>query len=90
MIFTALAELSTRQIAESDRAVGLGPNKVAGQKGGGIARKARLQLEGKTGRKVVTGENFLPPSGIRKHLNQAGDAKKLQTKKRKNGSNRHK
>lgn len=36
-------------------------NKVAGKKGGGIAKKARLELEAKTGKRVVTGENFLPP-----------------------------
>jgi len=36
-------------------------NKEAGKKGGGIARKARRELEDKTGRSVVTGENFLPP-----------------------------
>jgi hypothetical protein len=54
LIFTALAELSTRQIAESMNAVGLEKNKVAGQKGGGIAKKARQELEARTGRKVVT------------------------------------
>jgi hypothetical protein len=81
LIFAALAELSTRQIAETERAVGLEPNKQAGQKGGGIARKARLELEAKTGRKVVTGENFLPPSVTRAAL--PGVVKKLQTKKRK-------
>ena len=62
LIFTALAELSTRQIAESIEATGMKENKVAGKKGGGIARKTRLELETKTGKKVVTGENFLPPS----------------------------
>ncbi|MBI1920249.1 MAG: hypothetical protein HYS23_04110 [Geobacter sp.] len=61
LIFTALAELSTRQIAETIEATGMPENKVAGKKGGGIARKARLELEEKTGRSVVTGENFLPP-----------------------------
>jgi hypothetical protein len=35
-------------------------NRVAGRKGGGIARKARVELEEKTGRSVVAGENFLP------------------------------
>ncbi len=54
LIFTALAELSTRQIAESMEAKGFAENKVAGKKGGGIARKARQELEEKTGRKVVT------------------------------------
>jgi hypothetical protein len=36
LIFTALAELSTRQIAESDQAKGMPKNKVAARKGGGI------------------------------------------------------
>jgi hypothetical protein len=62
LIFTALAELSTRQIAESVDATGMKENKVAGKKGGRIAKKARLELEAKTGRKVVTGESFLPPA----------------------------
>jgi DNA-damage-inducible protein D len=61
LIFTALAELSTRQIAESMEAIGMKKNKVAGKKGGGIAKKARRELEANTGRKVVTRENFLPP-----------------------------
>jgi len=60
LIFAALAELSTRQIAETMAATGLPENAVAGKTGGGIARKARLNLEEKTGRKVVSGENYLP------------------------------
>lgn len=62
LIFTALAELSTRQIAESVEATGMNENKSAAQTGGNIARKARLDLEGKTGKRVVTPENYLPPS----------------------------
>jgi DNA-damage-inducible protein D len=62
LIFTALAELSTRQIAESVEATGMIENEAAAKTGGGIARKARLELEAKTGRKVVGGENFLPPN----------------------------
>jgi len=68
LIFTALAELSTRQIAETDVAKGLKQNAVAGKKGGKIAKDARLALEQKTGKKVVTGENFLPPAEIKKKL----------------------
>jgi len=60
LIFTALAELSTRQIAESAEATGMTENQAAAKTGGGIAQKARLELEGKTGRKVVSPENFLP------------------------------
>ena len=65
LIFTALAELSTRQIAESVDATGMKDNKIAGIKGGRIAKKARLELEAKTGKKVVTGESFLPPEAKR-------------------------
>ncbi len=66
LIFTALAELSTRQIAESVDATGMKANKTAGIKGGRIAKKARLELEAKTGRKVITRESFLPPAPKKK------------------------
>jgi hypothetical protein len=68
LIFTALAELSTRQIAETDEAKGLEQNAVAGKKGGRIAKNARLALEEKTGRKVVSMENFLPPAKEKKKI----------------------
>lgn len=68
LIFTALAELSTRQIAETEEAKGLYQNAVAGKKGGKIAKDARVALEQKTGKNVVTGENFLPPAKSRKKL----------------------
>ncbi len=60
LLFTALAELSTRQIAETTEAKGLTENAKAGKKGGAIAKNARLELESKTGKSVVTGDNFLP------------------------------
>ena len=59
LIFTALAELSTRQIAETMNAIGMQENKMASRKGGSIAKKARIALENKTGKKVVTKENYL-------------------------------
>ncbi len=68
LIFTALAELSTRQIAETEKAIGLKQNAGAGKKGGKIAKDARLALEQKTGKKVVTGENFLPPAKQNKKI----------------------
>jgi hypothetical protein len=63
LIFTALAELSTRQIAESVDATGMPENKTAAKAGGRIARQARNQLESQTGKSVVTGANYLPPGG---------------------------
>jgi DNA-damage-inducible protein D len=68
LIFTALAELSTRQIAQSVEATGMPENAEAGKKGGRIAKRARLELEQKTGKHVVTGENFLPPKKSVKRL----------------------
>ena len=61
LIFTALAELSTRQIAETDEATGMAENTEAATKGGAIAKQARKALEAKTGKPVVSGDNFLPP-----------------------------
>lgn len=60
LIFTALAELSTRQIAETENALGLEKNARAGEQGGRIAKGARLALEQKTGKKVASEKNFLP------------------------------
>ena len=64
LIFTALAELSTRQIAQKEQAQGLSENAKAGVAGGRVAKRAKEDLEQLTGQKVVTGSNFLaPPSG---------------------------
>lgn len=65
LIFTALAELSTRQIADSDQATGMVENESAAKTGGQLAKRARLELEGRTGKKVISGENFLPPPKAR-------------------------
>jgi DNA-damage-inducible protein D len=75
LIFTALAELSTRQIAESVEAAGMDENAQAGRTGGKIAKKARLELEHKTGKSVVTGENFLPVDNPKRKLNSGKTTK---------------
>ncbi len=68
LIFTALAELSTRQIAEHEEATGLKENTSSAKKGGNIAKKARLELENKTGKKVVSDKNYLPPAKQPKNI----------------------
>lgn len=68
LIFTSLAELSTRQIAETESATGMAENSRVAKQGGTIAKQARNALEAKTGKPVVTGENFLPPSDAVKTL----------------------
>jgi len=37
-------------------------NKVASKRGGSIAKKAKRELEAKTGKKVVTSGNYLAPA----------------------------
>jgi hypothetical protein len=73
LIFTALAELSTRQIAESVDATGMDENADAGKKGGKIAKNARLELESKTGKTVITSENYLPPVKKQRQIKQKPD-----------------
>jgi DNA-damage-inducible protein D len=68
LIFTALAEFSTRQIAETENAEGLLENARASKKGGTVAKNARKELEAKTGKSVVTRENFLPLEKGKKKL----------------------
>lgn len=69
LLLTALAELSTRQIAEKDQAEGLPANEQAAKRGGSVARHARQKLEEQTGKNVVTGDNFLPDNQPKKIKN---------------------
>jgi DNA-damage-inducible protein D len=81
LIFTALAELSTRQVAETQQAKGLQENKGAAVVGGRIAKQARQQLEQQTGRSVVTGDNYLaPPSKALSTKGSAPTPQKLRNK----------
>jgi DNA-damage-inducible protein D len=73
LIFTALAELSTRQVAETTSAKGLPENEKAACTGGGIAKRARLELEKTTGRKVVSKDNYLPPTKTKKTLKSSSN-----------------
>lgn len=66
LIFTALAEMSTRQIAQTENADGMEENKAVGKRGGRIAGEAREKLEKETGRKVITGRNFLAKKKVKK------------------------
>jgi hypothetical protein len=58
--------MSTREIAENMRAKGMKENKKASKKGGSISKKARLELEKKTNKKVVNSGNFLEGKSMRK------------------------
>ena len=59
LIFTMLGEAATTEIARNKDAQGLVPNKKAAREGGSVAGNARRQLESKSGRKVITRDNYL-------------------------------
>ena len=59
LIFTMLGEAATTEIARNKDAQGLPQNKQAAREGGSVAGNARRQLEAKSGRKVITRDNFL-------------------------------
>ncbi|GHT01174.1 hypothetical protein FACS189421_13760 [Bacteroidia bacterium] len=46
------------------------PNAKASKKGGAVAKNARKELESKTGKSVITDENFLPPAKAKKELKE--------------------
>lgn len=73
LIFTALAELSTRQIAESENATGMEENKKSAKRGGKIAKEAKEKLELETGQKVVSDSNFLPKQRKSKQIENKKD-----------------
>lgn len=73
LIFTALAELSTRQIAESENATGMEENKKSAKRGGKIAKEAKEKLELETGQKVVSDSNFLPKKSKTKQIENKKD-----------------
>lgn len=68
LVFTALAELSTTQIAKKDNSKGYYENAISAVKGGRISKNAREQLEQATGERVVSSDNFLPPREENKKL----------------------
>lgn len=54
---TTLAEVSTTEITRSRNPKTLNGNKAVAREGSGIAKRARLDIERRTGRKVVSAEN---------------------------------
>jgi len=68
LIFTMLGEASTTEIAQNKNAQGFDENKLAAQEGGGVAGRARKDLEKKSGKKISTKENYLQTSEGKKRL----------------------
>jgi DNA-damage-inducible protein D len=58
LIFVMLGEASTTEIAKNKNAQGFVQNEKAAKEGGSVAGKARKDLEKKSGKKIVTAQNF--------------------------------
>lgn len=54
LVLNMLAEASTTEISKDKRPKSFAENKIVAQKGGNVAKVARVQLENTTGKKVVT------------------------------------
>ena len=59
LIFSMLGEAATTEITRTRDAQGFPQSKQAARAGGTVAGNARRELEKKSGRKVVTRENYL-------------------------------
>ncbi|MBA4257916.1 MAG: phage antirepressor protein [Chitinophaga sp.] len=70
LIFSMLGEASTTAIVKTRNPKGFIENKIVAKQGGSVAGKARRDLEMKTGKKIVSLENYLPESKKNKQLNK--------------------
>lgn len=70
LIFSMLGEASTTAIVKTRDPKGFTQNQIAAKQGGSVAGKARRDLETKTGKKVVSSENYLPEAKKNRQLNK--------------------
>jgi len=72
LIFSMLGEAATTEISRTKDSQGFDENRTAAHKGGKIAGDAREKLEKESGRKVVSGENYLGAPEKQKRLGKRG------------------
>ena len=70
LIFSMLGEASTTAIVKTRNPKGFVENKIAAKQGGSVAGKARKDLETKTGKRVVSSNNYLTEAKKNKQLNK--------------------
>jgi len=59
LVLNMLAETATTEISKTKKPETFGQNKVVAREGGSVAGHARQEIESKTGKKVITGKNYL-------------------------------
>ena len=57
LVLNMLAETATTEISQKREPKGLSESKQVAQEGGSVAGNARLDIESKTGKKVITDKN---------------------------------
>ena len=75
LIFSMLGEASTTEIVKTQNPKGFIQNKKADKQGGAVAGNARLELESRTGKKVVSTDNYLPEAKKNKELKNGREKK---------------
>ncbi len=83
LIFSMLGEAATTEIARNRDTQGFIQNKKAAQQGGEVAGKARKDVEEKSGKKVVSKENFLALENKKQLSGNSGELKKTIKKNKK-------
>ena len=73
LIFSMLGEASTKEIAINKDVQGFVENKQAAFEGGAVAGNARKELERKSGKKVISKENYLQLPQNRKRLKEVSN-----------------
>ena len=58
LIFSMLGEASTTAIVKTQNPKGFTENKKVAKQGGDVAGNARKELENKTGKSIISSENF--------------------------------
>ena len=75
LIFSMLGEASTTEIVKTQDPKGFIQNKKAAKQGGAVAGNARRELESRTGKKVVTTDNYLSEAKKNKELKKGKEEK---------------
>lgn len=75
LIFSMLGEASTTEIVKTQNPKGFIQNRKAAKQGGAVAGNARRELESRTGKKVVSTDNYLPEAKKNKELKKGKEEK---------------
>jgi len=59
LVLNMLAEVSTTEISQKEEPNTFDKNRNVARRGGGVARVARRKIETETGKKVISGSNYL-------------------------------